>query len=149
MKTCLARSMCEWLAGLLIAWAPIACHMLVAGLTDEREQAGAWAIDLILVALTTSGLTVVTLITRVAKGVVLIDRIPAHCFVVLACNLLGFLFSGVLYGEVMTHPSSAGGQLAALLLLGVTAASLYFEIVLVVARAHVDSTPANAAPKAG
>ena len=73
------------------------------------------------------------MLTRVARGAVVLEKIPAHCFVVLACTLLGFLFSGVVYGEVMTHPSTAGVRLAAWLLMGVTAASPYFEIMLVVA----------------
>jgi hypothetical protein len=134
----LDRAIYEWIAGVSIAWSPIACHLLIATASGRATPPNAWAIDLLLVALTTAGLSVVTLLTRAARGIVVLERIPAYCFIFFALNLIGFLFAGVLYGEVMTHPEIASVKVPAALLVSVTGFSLFFEIVVVLAMKEAD-----------
>lgn len=129
----LDRAIYEWGAGVAIAWSPIACHLLVSSVSSKTSTMESWAIDLILVALTTAGLSVVTLLTRVARGVIALDRLPPHCIVVSALNLVAFLLAGVIYGEVMTHPEFAGIMFPVALLVGTTAMSLYFETLVIAA----------------
>jgi hypothetical protein len=134
----LDRAIYEWAAGVSIAWSPIGCHLLVAFASGLKTPVEAWAIDLVLVALTTAGLSVVALLSRAARGTVVLERIPAYCFIFFALNLIGFLFAGVLYGEVMTHPATASVKVPMCLLISVTAFSLYFEIIVVVAMRRVE-----------
>lgn len=137
MSKCLDRAIYEWGAGVAIAWSPIACHLLVASVSDKTATTESWAIDLVLVALTTAGLSVVTLLSRVARGVIALDRLPPHCIVVSALNLVAFLLAGVVYGEVMTHPELAGIIFPVSLLVGTTAMSLYFETLVIAAMSQV------------
>lgn len=134
----LDRAIYEWVAGAAIAWSPIACHLLVASVSERPTPIDSWAIDLVLVALTTAGLSVVTLLARVTRGAVVLERIPAHCFVIVAANLIGFVGAGIIYGEAMTHPQTASITLPVALLVGVTGCALYFEIVVVMAMAEIE-----------
>lgn len=133
----LDRAIYEWGAGVAIAWSPIACHILVASVSHKPGTMESWAIDLVLVALTTAGLSVVTLLTRVARGVVSLDKLPPHCIVISALNLVAFLLAGVVYGEVMTHPELASIAYPVGLLVATTAMSLYFEILVIAAMTQI------------
>jgi hypothetical protein len=132
----LDRAIYEWGAGAAIAWSPIACHLLVASVSDRPTPTDSWAIDLVLVALTTAGLSVVTLLARLTRGAIVLERIPAHCFIVVAINLMAFLASGIVYGAAMTHPQNASITLPVALLVCVTGLALYFEVVVVMAMAE-------------
>lgn len=133
MRNGFDRAICEWGAGVAIAWSPIACHLLVASISNKTSTTESWAVDLVIVALTTAGLSVVTLLTRIARGEVAPSKLPPLCIVMSALNLLAFLLAGVLYGEVMTHPELASTVLPAGLLIITTAMSLYFEVLMVAA----------------
>jgi len=130
------RTIYEWAAGAAIAWSPLACHLLVSTVSGNKSSLESWAIDFVLVTLTTAGLSIVTLLIRIMRGNLAFDKLPPFCLVISALNLLAFLLAGVLYGEVMTHPEFAGIVLPVGLLVGTTGMSLYFETLLIAAMAE-------------
>lgn len=130
----LSSTIFEWSAGLLIGLIPILCHFLLSmagGATHEWQ--GAWTVDVLFVAITTSGLSVVTLFTRLAKGAVTSRQLKPHSMFFLALNMVAFLLSGVFFGEVSTGTAPAVGWTVAMaFLIFATASSLYFEILITI-----------------
>lgn len=126
------RSICEWIANVAIAWTPIACHLLIALVSNKDLKSEPWALDFILVALTTGGLSVVTLLKRIARGEVDVNSLPPHCIIISALNLVAFVFAGAVYGVIMAKSETASIAVPVCLLAATTAMSLYYEMLVIV-----------------
>ena len=127
MKPHVTAAIWEWTAGLLIGLTPLLAHALLhAFATPARQWEDSWTGDLLFVSITNSGLSAVTVFTRVAKGLFKIKNIKPQTFGLMALTMLLFLFSGMLYGiaasgharDVIIWPAIAilGASLTLLLL---------------------------------
>ena len=132
MNTKTSIALFEWSAGLLIGVIPLLCHSLVtfAG-GSNTEASDAWTVDLLFVAITTSGLCAISLFTRLAKGAITTDHLKPHSMFLMALNMVAFLLSGVLFGQVSSGVMHGKGlALPIVFLVLATASSLYFEILI-------------------
>jgi hypothetical protein len=130
----LAYAIVEWSAGLLIGLIPLLSHLLVNLSGDASSDGpGSWTIDVLLVAIMTSGLSAVTLFTRLARGTVSYSHIKPHSMFLMATNMIAFLLSGVLFGQVSSHGARDFGlTMPAVFLILAMASSLYFEILIAI-----------------
>ena len=124
----------DWSAGLLIGLIPLLSHALVhfAG-RNGSDRPEAWIVDLLFVAITTSGLSAVTLFGRLIKGSVAVSHLKPHSLTLMALNMVAFLLSGVLFGQVSSGAAAGLGLgLPVAFLVMATASSLYFEILIAI-----------------
>jgi hypothetical protein len=123
-----AYALYGWAAGLLVSLTPILCHLTISAGSGAGHGAN-WTVDLLFVAITTSGLSMVNLVTRLAGGILRPEDIQPHGSFLVILNAVTFLLAGVLFGWVSTQPASPHGLLLPLLfLVFAVVGSLYFEI---------------------
>ena len=126
----------EWAAGLLIGIIPLLWHVMALW-TGHATPMDAWATDTLLVAITTSGLTTLTVFTRFAKGAIQSQHLGPHSYFVMAVATVSFVLSAMLFGQVTTGGAvrmPLGPPLA--FLLSSCCSSLYFEILLAIAQSR-------------
>lgn len=126
----------EWFAGLLIGFLPLFGHLSMGFILDDKAaDAGNWSVDILFVAITTSGTSIVSVVMRVMKG-----SLPKECLstgigVLLTMSVIMLMLSGAVYGAVASgHANSYSLFLAFVFLVGSAISSLYVELGLANAR---------------
>ncbi len=97
MYSTLVYALIECSATLLVTVVPILCHSVKGWIGNEPQ--GSWAVEVLMVAIATSGLSTVTLVARLAKGEMSQAGLRPWGVLLLALSLVAFLMSGVLYGQ--------------------------------------------------
>lgn len=132
MKPQVRSAVFEWVAGIAIGAAPLLAHGLLHGFVDPvKGWEDSWTNDLLLFAITNSGLSAVSVFTRLSKGLLRNANLDASAIVMTALTLLLFLFAGMLYGiSASGMARGASIWLSVLIALGSTVVSLYFEMTM-------------------
>lgn len=132
MKPHVTAAIWEWSAGLLIGLTPLLAHALLhAFATPAQQWQDSWTGDLLFVSITNSGLSAVSVFTRLIKGKIKIRKLTPPTFTLMAMTLILFLFSGILYGLVASgHAVEATIWPALTILAASVGFSLMFEIAL-------------------
>jgi hypothetical protein len=119
----------EWFSSLLIGTTPLAAHFILHIIADPTVNwADSWTGETLFVSITNSGLSAVTVFSRVTKGAL---KISGSCNVIMAFTLILFLFSGMMYGVVaIGHAKDMTIWPAVALLLASAVVSLVFEIAI-------------------
>lgn len=132
MKPEVTAAVCEWLSGLIIGFTPLLAHAMLHAFADPAHQwDDTWAGDILFVSITNSGLSVVTVFTRLAKGILQLNQLGAHSFIMMALSMVIFLFAGMFYGLVASgHAREMTIFPSVAILVGSTFVSLYFEMIL-------------------
>ncbi len=122
----------DWLAGLLIGVTPLLAHAILHIFADPAHQwEDSWAADTLFVSITTSGLSAVTVFSRLSRGALTFANLEPSSCVIMAVTMILFLFAGMLYGVVASgHARDISIWPALIFLLGSVVVSLYFELAL-------------------
>jgi hypothetical protein len=139
MKPEVRAAFFEWIAGLIIGVTPLLAHGLLHIFADPAHGwDDTWAGDVLFVSITTSGLSAVTVFTRVAKGALTVSLLGSSACVLMAVTMVLFLFAGMLYGVVASgHAREITIWPAIVFLAGSAIVSLYFELTLAAASARI------------
>ncbi|MBK3404164.1 hypothetical protein H0176_22155 [Methylorubrum populi] len=139
MKPQVQDALFEWLAGLVIGVTPLLAHAILHGFVDPTQKwEDSWSGDILFVCITTSGLSAVTVFTRLAKGTLKNLSLNSTSYLMMSLTLLLFLFAGMLYGIVASGHARDFTIWAAIFFLFCSATvSLYFEMTLASALAAV------------
>jgi len=130
----------EWLPSLMIGMISLLWH-LIALWTGQLTTPAVWATDALLVAITTSGLTTLTVFTRLAKGTIQVQHLSPHSFVVMGLVTVSFVLSAMMFGQVASGQVSHMPLTPPLASLGfASVSSLYFEILLAVAQHRTENS---------
>jgi hypothetical protein len=130
MKPEVKAAFYDWLATVIIGLIPILCHGAlwlfadpIPGFSDN------WLIDVLFICISTSGLSVVTVFTRMrADG---IKNLDAASGTLMAVTVVLLVFSAMFYGMSASGHFHRGNLSACLILLGAcTISSLYFELAI-------------------
>jgi hypothetical protein len=142
MKPEVRAAFFEWVAGLIIGVTPLLAHGILHVFADPAHQwEDSWAGDVLFVSITTSGLSAVTVFTRLAKGVLTVPLLGPSSCVIMAVTLVLFLLAGMLYGVVASgHAREITIWPAVVFLLCSGTASLYFELTLAAAMPKASGT---------
>jgi hypothetical protein len=122
----------EWLTAIAIGVIPLLAHLLMhyAGPPSNGPE-GAWTVDVLFVAITTSGTSAVSVFTRFAKGKMKDFRLGPTSIFLMTLTILFLVMSGMLYGTVARgQVSPYAPQFAWGLLVGAALASFAFEMGL-------------------
>ena len=133
MSSVVKDAFADWLSNLLIGMTPLIAHALLHTFVDPASAwEDNWSGDILFVAITTSGISVVTVFGRLLKT----DSAPlgAMARVLMAITAVLFLCSGMLYGTVASGHSKNTIAISIAFLLGSALVSLYFEMAIANAR---------------
>jgi hypothetical protein len=126
MKPEVRTALIEWFCGLMVGFTPLLAHALLHQIADKTTNwTDNWAADILIVGITTSGLSAVTIFLRSIRGALVLNGSSG----VLITFTLLFFFSGMTYGVVaIGHAKDVTILPAIALLVGSTIVSLVFEI---------------------
>ena len=125
-------SLLRWLAGLIIGVTPLLAHTILHVFADPAHQwEDSWAADALFISITTSGLSAVTVFSRLSRGALSFANLEPSSCVIMALTMILFLLAGMLYGVVASgHAREISIWPAVIFLLGSALVSLYFELAL-------------------
>lgn len=138
MSPAVKEAFCDWLASLLIGLTPLIAHALLHAFVEPSVAwEDNWSADILFVAITNSGVSVVTVFGRILKP----DRIPlsSTARVLMAVTAVLFLCSGILYGAVASGHSKNTIYISIAFLIGSGLTSMYFEMALANAKSLANS----------
>jgi hypothetical protein len=141
MRPEVKAAFCDWLATVIVGLIPLVCHGAlwlvaepIAGFDDN------WLIDVLFICISTSGLSVVTVFTRMRADA--IRNIDAVTGVLMAVTIVLLVLSAMFYGMSASGHFHRGNLWACLILLiACTISSLYFE--LAIANAKIKAATPN------
>lgn len=125
-------ALCEWISGLIVGLMPLFAHALLhfCAKADPHWDDN-WTLDVLFIAISTSGLSAVTIFSRAIKGTFQFSSINAPLGIFMALTIALFFAAGILYG------ASASGQgvpvtaaASYVLLTASMICSVYFEFTL-------------------
>jgi hypothetical protein len=133
----------QWLGTLIIGFAPLGAHAFSAGHIDLNLRWGVdphWVAEIIIIAMTTSGLTFVSFLIKALKRS---SRAPTmgSVFLMVALAVACLIWSAAYYGHLASSEAPEPNLLkAGVLLLWAIAVSIYLEVAAVAVGAPLTRT---------
>ena len=121
----------EWSASFIVGCIPLAAHTIYALLGEPGSSKSTWSIEILFIAITISGLSVVTTFIRIIKGTGSLSG-RRGAYVLMALTVLVLLAAAIVYGIAVSSPDERPKFIYAGLALLVFSAtiSMYFELAL-------------------
>lgn len=129
MTPAVRGALVEWLSGLIVGLIPLFAHGLCYGILDTPAAAGDWSIDLVFIAITTSGLSVVGVFARLIKGTASLSG-RTHLIIIMALTVLIVISAAVVYGGVASGHAHNPLTYTIWILISSIVASMYFELAM-------------------
>lgn len=101
----------EWVAGIILGALPLGGHAVVAAVLPESADKASWAIDILFVAISASGTSVLSAVMRLIKRVLPQEAFGVGIGLMLVFNVVLVVLEAAMYGAVasgLSRPNTVG-----------------------------------------